>query len=420
MTSSPAVPVTHHRTATIDGVEHLLPRGRAGRRTGGPAAARLSHLLAHVPQPDPGAGRQLPGDRPGLSGLRPERHAGPGRASPTPSTASPSSWTACSTSWGSTRFAMYVMDYGAPVGWRLALKHPGQVTGLIVQNGNAYEEGLTAFWDPIKAYWADGSDDQRQALRVLVTPEITKFQYTDGVADVSRISPDNWVHDQALLDRPGNAEIQLDMFYDYRTNLPLYPAIQAWFRERQPPTLLVWGAERQDLPGRRCASLQARPSRDRVPPHRHRPLRAGGQGRRDRTADPRLPRPQDRRLSRRGRPSWPSNARLCRHSRKRAQERRCAGPRTPGTRATRCRWHPPTRSTASWRNRAEFLHGRDAIVAFLTRKWQRELDYRLIKEAVGVHAGTGSPCASPMSGTTTAAPGSAATATRTGSSTRTA
>ena len=153
------------------------------------------------------------------------------------------------------------MDYGAPVGWRLALKHPERVSALIVQNGNAYEEGLQAFWDPIKAYWADGSQDHREALHVLVTPEITKFQYTDGVADVSRISPDNWVHDQALLDRPGNVEIQIDLFYDYRTNLPLYPAVQACFRERQPPTLIVWGKQRQDLPGRRRPSLQARPSR---------------------------------------------------------------------------------------------------------------------------------------------------------------
>ena len=146
------------------------------------------------------------------------------------------------------RFSMYVMDYGAPVGWRLALKHPERVTGLIVQNGNAYEEGLKEFWDPIKAYWADGSDAPRQALSALVAPETTKFQYTDGVEDVSRISPDNWIHDQALLDRPGNADIQLDIFYDYRTNLPLYPAVQAYFREHQPPTLIVWGANDKIFP----------------------------------------------------------------------------------------------------------------------------------------------------------------------------
>ena len=140
-----------------------------------------------------------------------------------------------------TRYAMYVMDYGAPVGWRLALKHPERITGLVVQNGNAYEEGLKEFWDPIKKYWADGSDASRKALLNLFSLEATKFQYMDGVADISRISPDNWVHDQALLDRPGNNEIQLDIFYDYRTNLPLYPAVQDYFRKHRPPTLIVWG-----------------------------------------------------------------------------------------------------------------------------------------------------------------------------------
>jgi pimeloyl-ACP methyl ester carboxylesterase len=142
---------------------------------------------------------------------------------------------------GVASHAMYVMDYGAPVGWRLALKHPERITGLIVQNGNAYDEGLKEFWNPIKAYWSDHSEEHRKALSVLVTLETTKFQYTDGVADVSRVAPDNWVHDQALLDRPGNADIQLDIFYDYRTNLPLYPAVQAYFRKHQPPTLIVWG-----------------------------------------------------------------------------------------------------------------------------------------------------------------------------------
>jgi pimeloyl-ACP methyl ester carboxylesterase len=149
---------------------------------------------------------------------------------------------------GIKRYAMYVMDYGAPVGWRLALKHPDRITALIVQNGNAYDEGLKEFWDPIKRYWSDNSEANRKALYVLVTPEITKFQYTDGVADISRIAPDNWVHDQALLDRPGNAEIQMDLFYDYRTNLPLYPAVQAYFRKFQPPTLIVWGKNDKIFP----------------------------------------------------------------------------------------------------------------------------------------------------------------------------
>jgi pimeloyl-ACP methyl ester carboxylesterase len=149
---------------------------------------------------------------------------------------------------GINRYAMYVMDYGAPVGWRLALKNPEHVTALIVQNGNAYEEGLKAFWDPIKAYWSDHSEAHRKALYVLVAPATTIFQYTDGMSDITRISPDNWVHDQALLDRPGNAEIQMDLFYDYRTNLPLYPAVQAYFRKYQPPTLIVWGKNDKIFP----------------------------------------------------------------------------------------------------------------------------------------------------------------------------
>lgn len=149
---------------------------------------------------------------------------------------------------GARQYAMYVMDYGAPVGYRLALKHPERVSALIVQNGNAYEEGLLDFWTPIKAYWAAGTSDKREALANLVTLDITKFQYTDGMSDVARISPDNWVQDQALLDRPGNKEIQLDLLYDYRTNVPLYPQFQAFFRSRQPPTLIVWGKNDKIFP----------------------------------------------------------------------------------------------------------------------------------------------------------------------------
>lgn len=142
---------------------------------------------------------------------------------------------------GAQRYAMYVMDYGAPVGYRLALKHPERVSALIVQNGNAYDAGLRTFWDPVKAYWASGATAQREALAHLVTLDLTRFQYTDGVKDVTRVSPDNWIHDQALLDRPGNKDIQLDLLYDYRTNVPLYPQFQQFFRERRPPTLIVWG-----------------------------------------------------------------------------------------------------------------------------------------------------------------------------------
>jgi pimeloyl-ACP methyl ester carboxylesterase len=149
---------------------------------------------------------------------------------------------------GVKRFAMYVMDYGAPVGWRLALKHPERISALIVQNGNAYNEGLKEFWDPIKAYWADHSEEHRKALYKLVALETTIFQYTDGVSDLTRIAPDNWVYDQVFLDRPGNRDIQMDLFYDYRTNLPLYPKVQAYFREHQPPTLIVWGKNDKIFP----------------------------------------------------------------------------------------------------------------------------------------------------------------------------
>ena len=142
---------------------------------------------------------------------------------------------------GVPRYALYVQDYGAPVGYRLALRHPERVTALIVQNGNAYEEGLKEFWNPLRAYWASGSDAHREALRAGLTLAATKAQYVDGVRDPSRVSPDAWLHDQALLDRPGIDAIMLDLFKDYGSNVALYPQFQAFFRTRQPPTLIVWG-----------------------------------------------------------------------------------------------------------------------------------------------------------------------------------
>jgi pimeloyl-ACP methyl ester carboxylesterase len=142
---------------------------------------------------------------------------------------------------GLESMSLYLMDYGAPVGYRLALRRPERVEALIVQNGNAYEEGLREFWDPIKAYWADRSDENAEALRGLLTIDSTRWQYTHGVRDESAISPDNWVVDQALLDRPGNEGIQLRLFYDYGSNPALYPEWQEYFRDRQPPTLIVWG-----------------------------------------------------------------------------------------------------------------------------------------------------------------------------------
>jgi|SRR6187402_106568 len=138
-------------------------------------------------------------------------------------------------------YALYVMDYGAPIGYRLALRHPEKITGIVVQNGNAYEEGLLKFWDPIKKYWNEPKEENRLALAFLVGPDATKWQYHNGVADPSLLDPTTWTLDQLLLDRNGNADIQLDMLFDYRTNVPLYPQFQAFFREYRPPMLIVWG-----------------------------------------------------------------------------------------------------------------------------------------------------------------------------------
>ena len=141
------------------------------------------------------------------------------------------------------------MDYGAPVGFRLAAAHPERVESLIVQNGNAYDEGIdNPFWEPIKRYWDDPSQENRDALRGLLTIDATRWQYTEGVRDVSRISPDTWDHVQPLLDRPGNQEVQLDLFLSYGSNPPLYPKWQEYFRTHQPPTLIVWGENDQIFP----------------------------------------------------------------------------------------------------------------------------------------------------------------------------
>ena len=149
---------------------------------------------------------------------------------------------------GLNTYSLYVQDYGAPVGYRLALKHPERVTALVVQNGNAYEDGLKEFWNPFKVYWADGSKQHREALRVGLTPGATRTQYIKGVRDASRISPDTWLHDQALLDRPGIDEVMLDLFKDYGSNVALYPQFQRLFRTRRPPTLIAWGQNDEIFP----------------------------------------------------------------------------------------------------------------------------------------------------------------------------
>jgi pimeloyl-ACP methyl ester carboxylesterase len=232
--------VTRHRTTRVDGVDIFYRE--AGSKTapvvvllhGFPTSSRmyrnlipaLSHRY-HVIAPDyPGFGQSGTPDRKQFQ-YRFARFA--------------ELIDGLLTELGADRYALYVQDYGAPVGYRLALKHPERVSALIVQNGNAYEEGLGDFWKPLKAYWADGSEAHREALRAGLTLAATKSQYLDGVRDPSRIDPDSWVHDQALLDRPGIDEIMLDLFKDYGSNVALYPKFQAFFRARRPPTLIVWG-----------------------------------------------------------------------------------------------------------------------------------------------------------------------------------
>jgi len=239
--------LTRHRTVAIDGVDMFY---REAGAAGAPAVVLLhgfptsSHMFRNLIPALADRYRVIAPDYPGF-GLS----AMPGRDEFTYSFARYAELVhGLLERLGATSYALYVMDYGAPVGFRLALRHPARISALIVQNGNAYEDGLSPFWDQLRAYWADGAPAAREALRPLLSLEATRFQYTDGVRDTARIDPAAWLHDQALLDRPGNAEIQLDLFYDYRTNVALYPRFQAFLRERRPPTLIVWGANDSIFP----------------------------------------------------------------------------------------------------------------------------------------------------------------------------
>jgi pimeloyl-ACP methyl ester carboxylesterase/nicotinamidase-related amidase len=142
---------------------------------------------------------------------------------------------------GISSYVLYVMDYGAPVGFRLALWHPERVRALVIQDANAYLDGIGKFWEPFKAYWTNNTAANQNRLRPFLEIDAQKWQYQHGVRDQSRIAPDNWLLAQAGLDRPGNKEIQLKLFYDYRNVLPLYPELQAYFRKHQPPSLVLWG-----------------------------------------------------------------------------------------------------------------------------------------------------------------------------------
>jgi len=142
---------------------------------------------------------------------------------------------------GFDRFAVYVFDYGAPTGLRLAVRHPERITAIISQNGNAYEEGLSDGWNPIRTYWQDPSPANRKALRAFLSPESTRWQYTHGVPDPTVVSPDGVNLDNFYLARPGADEVQLDLFGDYQSNVALYPSFQQYFRTHKPPLLAVWG-----------------------------------------------------------------------------------------------------------------------------------------------------------------------------------
>jgi len=162
---------------------------------------------------------------------------------------------------GLKRFAIYIFDYGAPVGLRIAVKHPERISAIVSQNGNAYEEGLSEGWNPIRAYWEVPSQANRDQLRAFLKPETTAWQYTHGVPDATRVSPDGFTLDNFYLARPGADEPQLDLFGDYKTNVALYPTFQKYFRDHQPPLLAVWGkndpfflpagaeAFKRDIPG---------------------------------------------------------------------------------------------------------------------------------------------------------------------------
>jgi pimeloyl-ACP methyl ester carboxylesterase len=162
---------------------------------------------------------------------------------------------------GLARFAVYVFDYGAPTGFRMAVRHPERITAIISQNGNAYEEGLSDGWNPIRAYWQDASEKNRAALRNFLAPETTIWQYTHGVSDASLVSPDGYSLDNHYLMRPGAHDAQLDLLGDYKSNVAMYPEFQAYFRKHKPPLLATWGkndpfflppgaeAFKRDLPG---------------------------------------------------------------------------------------------------------------------------------------------------------------------------
>ncbi|MEU5730035.1 alpha/beta hydrolase [Streptomyces antimycoticus] len=234
--------VVHHRTATVDGLEVFY------REAGAPQAPVVvllhgfptsSHMFRHL----------IPALADRYRVIAPD-HIGFGQSAMPSLRDFPYTFDALTQvtsgllqGLGVDRFAMYVQDYGAPIGWRLALRDPDRITAIITQNGNAYVDGFVKpFWDGVFAYAQAPGPETEAPMRGALTAEITRWQYLNGVADPTLVSPDNWVHDQALLDRPGNDEIQLKLFRDYPTNVDLYPRVQQYFRDSRVPLLAVWGA----------------------------------------------------------------------------------------------------------------------------------------------------------------------------------
>ena len=231
---------THHRTVPVDGVDIFF------REAGPPDAPAIlllhgfpsaSHMFRDLIPELSGQYRVIAPDLPGFG-----QSAQPARG---PFTYGFDNLAAVIERFteviGLTRFAIYVFDYGAPIGLRLAVRHPERIRAIITQNGNAYLEGVSEAFNPIQAYWNAPTQENRDALRGFLAPETTLFQYTHGVADPSLVSPDGRSLDDFYLARPGNAEIQLDLFLDYRSNVAAYGEFQAYFRRHQPPLLAVWG-----------------------------------------------------------------------------------------------------------------------------------------------------------------------------------
>lgn len=235
-----AAPTVHHRTVEVDGLDIFY-------REAGPADAPTILLLHGFPTSSQMFSTLIPALADSYRIIAPDYPGFGHSEAPTPDEFDYSFDNLAvvidrfTRAVGVDDFVIYVFDYGAPIGFRIAASQPERIKGLIVQNGNAYDEGLRDFWDPFRAYWADQGDANRHALAQFLTPEATRWQWTHGVRDETAISPDRWTLDQIGLDRPGNRDIQLQLFLSYGTNPPLYPQWQRYFRAYQPPTLVVWG-----------------------------------------------------------------------------------------------------------------------------------------------------------------------------------